>query len=182
MITKSVFSQCQQCQQCLQPFLSAHSQRGALHRTHKKLHASRKEQSQTHRGGPLPATVQHTQNNDNASPLKGVQSKIDSTPARVRQPDLAKQLLVVVALTPASFLLQDASALALTIHQEPENALSFPTWVIHISSVIEWAIAMALVWKYAEVTGAMDQQAGKADFPAFANILTFCTCGRPCNY
>ena len=44
-------------------------------------------------------------------------------------------------------------ALAFTIHQEPENALSFPTWVIHISSVVEWAIAMALVWKYAEVTG-----------------------------
>lgn len=46
-----------------------------------------------------------------------------------------------------------APAVAFTIHQEPDNALSLPTWIIHISSVIEWAIAMALVWKYAEVTG-----------------------------
>ena len=45
--------------------------------------------------------------------------------------------------------------MALTIHQEPDNALSFPTWVIHISSVIEWGIAMALVWKYAEVSGVV---------------------------
>ena len=60
---------------------------------------------------------------------------------------------LAVALAVGSILLQGAPAIAFTIHQEPENALSFPTWVIHISSVIEWAIAMSLVWKYAEVTG-----------------------------
>lgn len=170
MVAMSVFSQ---CQQCLQPFLSTNCQRRDLHPTHQKLNASRKERSQKHRGGPLPATVQFTQNRDNASRLQGVQPKIDVTPARARQPDLAKQLLVAVALIPATFLLPDASAFALTIHQEPENALSFPTWVIHISSVIEWAIAMALVWKYAEVTGAVDQQVGKASLAAFANTLKF---------
>ena len=60
---------------------------------------------------------------------------------------------LAVTLAAGSILLQSAPAIAFTIHQEPENALSFPTWVIHISSVIEWAIAMSLVWKYAEVTG-----------------------------
>ncbi|MGB8699661.1 MAG: DUF2499 domain-containing protein [Thermosynechococcaceae cyanobacterium] len=31
------------------------------------------------------------------------------------------------------------------------NALSIPTWVIHISSVIEWIAAIWLIWVYAEV-------------------------------
>ena len=62
-------------------------------------------------------------------------------------------LLPALSLAVANTLLHCAPAIAFTIHQEPENALSFPTWVIHISSVIEWAIAMSLVWKYAEVTG-----------------------------
>ena len=73
---------------------------------------------------------------------------------------LIKPIAAALALAPALILLQEAPAVALTIHQEPENALSFPTWVIHISSVIEWTIAMALVWKYAEVTGRALQMAG----------------------
>ncbi|KAK2989149.1 hypothetical protein RJ640_027223 [Escallonia rubra] len=36
---------------------------------------------------------------------------------------------------------------------EPSNALSLPTWAIHVSSVVEWIIAMALVWQYAEESG-----------------------------
>ena len=32
------------------------------------------------------------------------------------------------------------------------NALSIPTWIIHVSSVIEWIVAIALVWKYGEIT------------------------------
>lgn len=39
-----------------------------------------------------------------------------------------------------------------SLHVEPANALSFPTWVIHVSSLVEWLVAMGLVWKYAEVT------------------------------
>jgi hypothetical protein len=38
-------------------------------------------------------------------------------------------------------------------HSEPVNALSIPTWAIHFSSVIEYLIAMGLVWKFADVTG-----------------------------
>lgn len=37
-------------------------------------------------------------------------------------------------------------------HTEPVNGLSIPTWIIHFSSVIEYVIAMDLVWKYSEVT------------------------------
>jgi hypothetical protein len=28
------------------------------------------------------------------------------------------------------------------------HSLSLPTWVIHISSVIEWALAIWLIWQY----------------------------------
>eukprot|EP00262_Sarcandra_glabra_P021094 TRINITY_DN8712_c1_g1_i1.p1 TRINITY_DN8712_c1_g1~~TRINITY_DN8712_c1_g1_i1.p1 ORF type:complete len:190 (-),score=12.48 TRINITY_DN8712_c1_g1_i1:296-865(-) len=37
--------------------------------------------------------------------------------------------------------------------QEPENALSLPTWAIHVSSVVEWITAMILVWEYGEESG-----------------------------
>jgi hypothetical protein len=33
------------------------------------------------------------------------------------------------------------------------NALSIPTWVIHVSSVLEWIVAIHLVWRYADATG-----------------------------
>ncbi len=33
------------------------------------------------------------------------------------------------------------------------HALSIPTWVIHISSVLEWVVAIWLIWRYGEVTG-----------------------------
>lgn len=79
------------------------------------------------------------------------------TPAKPAKPATQKQKLhqfdLGLALAAALLPLQQNPALAFTIRQEPDNALSFPTWVIHISSVLEWTIAMALVWKYAEVTG-----------------------------
>lgn len=36
---------------------------------------------------------------------------------------------------------------------EPSNALSLPTWAVHVSSVAEWITAMALVWQYGEKSG-----------------------------
>lgn len=36
---------------------------------------------------------------------------------------------------------------------EPSNALSLPTWAVHVSSVVEWVTAMALVWQYGEKSG-----------------------------
>lgn len=32
-------------------------------------------------------------------------------------------------------------------HSEPSNALSFPTWMVHVSSLIEWLAAMTYVWR-----------------------------------
>ena len=51
-----------------------------------------------------------------------------------------------------AWLLPASPALA-AIHAEPANALSLPTWAIHISSTVEWGTAMYLFWRYAEVTG-----------------------------
>jgi hypothetical protein len=39
------------------------------------------------------------------------------------------------------------------VRAEPENALSIPTWIIHGMSVVEYIVAMNLVWKFAEATG-----------------------------
>jgi len=36
---------------------------------------------------------------------------------------------------------------------EPANALSLPTWVIHVSSLLEWLVAMGLVWRIGVVSG-----------------------------
>ncbi|GFP86471.1 ycf49-like protein [Phtheirospermum japonicum] len=44
-------------------------------------------------------------------------------------------------------------AAELPIFSEPSNALSLPTWAVHVSSVVEWATAMALVWQYGEKSG-----------------------------
>lgn len=33
------------------------------------------------------------------------------------------------------------------------HVLSLPTWWIHISSVVEWIVAIGLVWIYAQATG-----------------------------
>ncbi|KAL5817708.1 hypothetical protein ACOSQ3_026086 [Xanthoceras sorbifolium] len=43
-----------------------------------------------------------------------------------------------------------ASSFQLT---EPANALSLPTWAIHVSSVVEWIATMSLVWQYGEESG-----------------------------
>jgi len=32
------------------------------------------------------------------------------------------------------------------------NALSIPTWFIHTSSVLEWIVAIWLIWRYGELT------------------------------
>ncbi|MGK7881883.1 MAG: DUF2499 domain-containing protein [Crocosphaera sp.] len=32
------------------------------------------------------------------------------------------------------------------------NVLSIPTWMVHVSSVIEWTVAILFVWTYAQVS------------------------------
>mmetsp|Transcript_58037 Transcript_58037/g.141845 ORF Transcript_58037/g.141845 Transcript_58037/m.141845 type:complete len:574 (+) Transcript_58037:52-1773(+) len=43
-------------------------------------------------------------------------------------------------------------ALPWVTHSEPINALTIPTWFIHFSSVLEFLVAMELVWKFSEAT------------------------------
>ena len=39
------------------------------------------------------------------------------------------------------------------LHPEPANALSLPTWAVHSSSLLEWLLAMKLIWEHAETSG-----------------------------
>jgi Protein of unknown function (DUF2499) len=56
------------------------------------------------------------------------------------------------------------------------HALSLPTWLIHISSVLEWIAAIGLVWNYARVT---EQSAwyslSYAMLPALVSAMCACT-------
>ncbi|XP_023005556.1 uncharacterized protein LOC111498507 [Cucurbita maxima] len=56
------------------------------------------------------------------------------------------------AAATAATELQSLGASSLQFN-EPQNALSLPTWAIHVSSVVEWITAMALVWQYGEKSG-----------------------------
>ena len=57
------------------------------------------------------------------------------------------------ATAAAAAAVMHAGPAAAALHAEPGNALSLPTWAIHISSTVEWGTAMLLFWKYADVTG-----------------------------
>lgn len=39
------------------------------------------------------------------------------------------------------------------VHPEPANALSLPTWMVHSSSLLEWLLAMKLIWEHADTSG-----------------------------
>ncbi|WP_197985590.1 DUF2499 domain-containing protein [Leptolyngbya sp. Cla-17] len=58
----------------------------------------------------------------------------------------------------------------------PMNALSIPTWIIHISSVVEWIAAIWLIWSYGEV---INNPAWKAlsfgMLPALVSAMCACT-------
>ena len=62
---------------------------------------------------------------------------------------------------------------AAAVHAEPANALSLPTWAIHVSSTVEWGAAMYLVWRYAEVTGGRPSCC-----LAHAGCVGTCLCSR----
>ncbi len=76
---------------------------------------------------------------------------------------------------PALVLAADP-ALAFELRQEPANALSLPTWAIHVSSVIEWITGMTLFWKYADVTGKQKwKNMTWGMLPSLAAALCACT-------
>uniref|UniRef100_A0A7S0WYT1 Ycf49-like protein n=1 Tax=Chlamydomonas leiostraca TaxID=1034604 RepID=A0A7S0WYT1_9CHLO len=59
----------------------------------------------------------------------------------------------VTAISLGALALMASPEISHAIQMEPANALSLPTWAIHVSSVVEWVAAMGLFWKYAEVSG-----------------------------
>uniref|UniRef100_A0A0E0M3I5 Uncharacterized protein n=1 Tax=Oryza punctata TaxID=4537 RepID=A0A0E0M3I5_ORYPU len=77
-------------------------------------------------------------------------------PPRPRRapPSAARLASGGVAFAAAAAAVAAASPPALAaLVSEPANALSLPTWAVHVSSVAEWVTAMALVWDYGERTG-----------------------------
>ena len=69
--------------------------------------------------------------------------------------NVAKLVAIVVAGCGASSFAFPAmlSGAGVELHAEPANALSLPTWAVHVSSVTEWALAMGAVWRYAGHSG-----------------------------
>jgi Protein of unknown function (DUF2499) len=56
------------------------------------------------------------------------------------------------------------------------NALSIPTWVIHISSVLEWVVAIWLIWRYAEVSQVGSWRSlSVAMLPSLVSAMCACT-------
>ena len=59
---------------------------------------------------------------------------------------------------------------------EPSNALSLPTWAVHVSSVTEWALAMKYVARHADRTGnAKWKNLTLGMSPFLASGITACT-------
>ncbi len=56
------------------------------------------------------------------------------------------------------------------------HALSIPTWIIHISSVLEWMAAIWLIWTYAEVSqNRAWRSLSLAMLPALVSAMCACT-------
>ncbi|KAK7252652.1 hypothetical protein RIF29_36752 [Crotalaria pallida] len=76
----------------------------------------------------------------------------------IGKPQTKAKACCVVGASLFQFLsiVEPASSLPLHLQQqlhEPANALSLPTWAVHVSSVLEWVLAMSLVWQYGEKSG-----------------------------
>ncbi len=56
------------------------------------------------------------------------------------------------------------------------HSLSIPTWIIHTSSVIEWIVAIWLVWLYAELSGRLAWRSlSWGMLPALVSAMCACT-------
>ena len=56
------------------------------------------------------------------------------------------------------------------------HVLSIPTWVIHVSSVIEWMTAIWLIWLYAEASGNLAwRNLSFGMLPALVSAMCACT-------
>ena len=56
------------------------------------------------------------------------------------------------------------------------HALSIPTWIIHVSSVVEWIAAIWIIWTYGEVTKNRAWRVlSWAMLPALVSAMCACT-------
>ena len=80
----------------------------------------------------------------------------DMTPSK--SSSLSTEKLFDASLPIAMFLLATSTISTGVIplaqaHIEPLNALSIPTWMVHVSSLLEWLVAMQLIWEHSIVSG-----------------------------
>lgn len=56
------------------------------------------------------------------------------------------------------------------------HALSIPTWMVHVSSVIEWIAAIWFIWQYAEASGYLAWRTlSFGMLPALISAMCACT-------
>lgn len=56
------------------------------------------------------------------------------------------------------------------------HALSIPTWIVHVSSVLEWIAAIYYIWQYGKVTGDRAwYNLSLAMLPALVSAMCACT-------
>lgn len=81
------------------------------------------------------------------------------------------------ASVPLNFLASLPASIFDPPHPEPANALSLPTWAIHVSSVAEWVVAMNLFWKLGGIPGGVPQWRGMSwgMLPLLGGALCACT-------
>jgi len=61
-------------------------------------------------------------------------------------------------------------------HSKIMHALSIPTWMVHITSVIEWIAAIWFIWLFAHVTGWLAWRSlSFGMLPALVSAMCACT-------
>lgn len=56
------------------------------------------------------------------------------------------------------------------------HVLSIPTWMVHVSSVVEWIAAIWFVWRYAEASGYLAWRSlSFGMLPALVSAMCACT-------
>jgi len=56
------------------------------------------------------------------------------------------------------------------------HSLSIPTWIIHTSSVVEWIVAIWLIWVYADLSGQLAWRwLSWGMLPALVSAMCACT-------
>ncbi|XP_047977646.1 ycf49-like protein isoform X2 [Salvia hispanica] len=86
-------------------------------------------------------------------PLPKLDSPLPPSKLEAKKVMFSRSVLIGAAGITIMSLAGPSSAAEFPILTEPSNALSLPTWAVHVSSVVEWATAMALVWQYGEKSG-----------------------------